>query len=334
MWDFELNPQLAKDMKQTFRFFSFLGVLITILLIGYTIEIVLANPIVNRQVAEEASLAEPAITVTQTVPLKTTATPFLPNTATPIPPTATVIPATPTPTRLSAALWKSWPVVPETVSEALKAVYRRGLAAGNVPTHFSILGDCQSEPDEFLGVYDRDQAAVLALEPALQTTINHFQGSFDRYSPTVKSGTTEGALLFALWNENRDGQCLAGEIPIDCELRVHKPVIAFIHVGTHWETRNEHYLTIIIEKLLDNGTVPVLVTKADNLEFDERINQTLAKLAEQYDLPLWNFWSSVQQLNNHGLVYGSGMYLSREAKEIHRLDAVQALDFVWRTLNE
>ncbi len=329
-----MNPQLVKDMNQTFRFFSFIGVLITILLVGYTIEIVLANPDVNRQVAAEANLAEPTIAVTKTVALKSTATPFMPDTASPFPATATVIPATPTPTRLPAEQWKSWPVVPEGVSKALKAVYRRGLAAGNVPTHFSILGDCQSEADEFLGVYDREQAAVLTPEPALQETINHFRGSFDRYSPTVKSGTTEGALLFALWNDNREGKCLAGEIPIDCELRVHKPVIAFIHVGTHWETRNERYLKILIEKLLDNGTVPVLVTKADNLEFDERINQTLANLSEQYDLPLWNFWSSVQHLNNHGLVNGSGMYLSREAKEIHRLGALQALEFVWRSLNE
>ncbi len=51
-----------------------------------------------------------------------------------------------------------------------------------------------------------------------------------------------------------------------------------------------------LERLLANGTVPILVTKADNLELDERVNNNLAALAEKYDLPMWNFWASVQDL--------------------------------------
>jgi hypothetical protein len=44
-----------------------------------------------------------------------------------------------------------------------------------------------------------------------------------------------------------------------------------------------------------------LATKADNLEGDERLNQITARLAYEYEIPLWNFWAAVQQLPGHGL---------------------------------
>jgi hypothetical protein len=185
-----------------------------------------------------------------------------------------------------------------------------------------------------MGIYDKNPDFVLQLDPALQETTANFHGSFNRYSPTVKDGSTEAALLWSLWNDNRAGLCEAGESPIDCELRVHNPVIAFIHVGTHWEARNEYYLGLIIEKLLDNGTIPIIVTKADNREFDESINQNLVKLAAQYDLPLWNFWASVQDLPNYGMLYNSNMYLSSAGLEVHQQDALKVLDYVWRELQK
>ncbi|MDY6874317.1 MAG: hypothetical protein SVR81_10190, partial [Chloroflexota bacterium] len=205
--------------------------------------------------------------------------------------------------------WKNWPVLPDAVSDTVKAIYQRGLENGNDPHAFSILGDCHSLPEVFLGLYDNDEPAVAALDEDLQETVEQFQGSFDRYSPTVVVGTTEGALLWAQWNENEEGYCEPNELPIDCELRYHKPVIAFIRIGTHWEARNEEYLRTLIEKLIDNGTVPVIVTKPDNRELDERVNHNLAKLAVEYDLPFWNFWASIQDLPNSGLSDDRDMYL-------------------------
>ena len=230
--------------------------------------------------------------------------------------------------------WKEWPVIPQGVSDFVREVYERGMANGNNPHAFSILGDCHSLPEIFLGIYDQDPQAVLQLDENLQQTVQQFQGSFDRYSPTVVVGTTEGALLWAQWNENKEGYCLPNELPIDCELRYHKPVIAFIRVGTHWEARNEDYLRTIIDKLIENGTVPVIVTKADNRELDERVNQNLAKLAVEYQLPVWNFWASVQDLPNKGLSDESDMYLSDEAYAVQRRDGLKTLDIIYRALEE
>jgi len=44
-----------------------------------------------------------------------------------------------------------------------------------------------------------------------------------------------------------------------------------------------------------------VATKADNLEGGNRINALIARLAWEYDIPLWNFWSAVQPLRYHGL---------------------------------
>lgn len=227
--------------------------------------------------------------------------------------------------------WKEWPVMP-VVSAEMRAVYQRGLKQGNNPRAFSVLGDCQSQPEVFMGVFDSDPEVIAALPESLRETVNHFAGSFDRYSPTVKDGTTEGALLWAEWNDNKEKKCTHGETPLDCELRVHRPSIVFIHIGTHWEARNYRYLKEIIERVLDHGAVPVMVTKADNRELDERVNQNIAILAAEYNLPMWNFWASVQHLPDNGMKRNSDMYLSDAGMEIHRAGALDALDAVWRAV--
>ncbi|HSM24013.1 MAG TPA: SGNH/GDSL hydrolase family protein [Anaerolineaceae bacterium] len=232
-----------------------------------------------------------------------------------------------------AESWKEWPVLPNYVSEDLREIYKKGIEDGNNPHAFSIFGDCHSLPEIFLGEFDNDPDFVKTFDPSIQETVANFQGSFDRYSPTVKIGTTEGALLWPLWNDNEEGKCEPNENAVDCELRVHKPSIVIIQVGTHYESRNEQYMIRILEKLLDNGIIPIIVTKADNRELDERINETLVRLAAQYDIPLWNFWASVQHLVTQGIDPDDDMYLTDDAYTIHQEDGIKVLDFVWHTLN-
>ncbi len=284
----------------------------------------------------------PAIapTATTPAPLRPRRVSIHPNpTATGALPVEAAPPPAPTPTVEVIQLprtvdnWKDWPVMP-LVSEQMRQVYRNGPANGADPHAFSILGDCQSLPEVFMGVYDANPEAYYNLPPNLKETVIQFAGSFNRYSPTVKDASTAGALLWAEWNDNREGQCTPGETPIDCELRVHRPSIVLIHIGTHWEARNQHYLDILIRKILDAGAVPVLATKADNRELDERVNRGMAELALKSNLPLWNFWGALKSMPNQGLIQNSDMYLSEPALEIHRRSALEALDTVWRALKE
>jgi hypothetical protein len=241
----------------------------------------------------------------------------------------------PTPTPHPAE-WKSWSVIP-TVDLSLKRIYDRGLSLGNDPHSFSIFGDCQTRPDEFFGVFEEDADLLASLSPELRETIENFKGSFKRESSTAQDGTTPGALLWDQWHRGEYG-CTFAETPVECELRTHRPSFVIIQVGTHFESRNTEYLRKIILQLMDEGVIPILATKADNREKDERINRDMAMLAAEYDLPLWNFWAAVSDLPNRGLYTRTDrplqgdIYLTDEAAQIHRMTGLEALNVVWRAV--
>ena len=230
--------------------------------------------------------------------------------------------------------WKDWPVIPN-IDPSLRAIYEYGQILGNDPHAFSIFGDCQSRPDAFFGVFETNPAMLMSLSPELQETVDNFRGSFNRESPTSQDGTTPGALLWTQWHQG-NFTCSFSETPVDCELRIHQPSFVIIQIGTHFESRNTEYLRRIITQLMDAGVVPILATKADNREKDDRINNDMAMLAFEYDLPLWNFWAAVSDLPNRGLYTRNDrplqgdIYLTDDAARIHRLTGLEALNAVWR----
>ena len=233
--------------------------------------------------------------------------------------------------------WKSWPVIPETIDTSLQKVYESGLALGNDPHAFSIFGDCQARPDEFFGLFETDSELIETLSPELRETVEYFHGSFNRESPTAQDGTTPGALFWNQWHRGEYG-CSLAETPVECELRIQHPSFVIIQIGTHFESRNAEYLERVILQLLDAGVVPILATKADNRERDERVNRDMAMLATEYDLPLWNFWAAVSDLPDRGLYTREDrplqgpIYLTEEASVRHRMTGLEALNAVWRVV--
>jgi hypothetical protein len=241
----------------------------------------------------------------------------------------------PSPT-LSPDEWKTWPVIP-IVDPTIRAIYEYGQTLGNDPRAFSLFGDCQARPDEFFGVFETNADFLKSLSPDLKETVANFEGSFNRESPTAQDGTTPGALLWTQWHQGQF-TCTFAETPVECELRIHHPSFVIIQIGTHFESRNTEYLRKIIVQLIDQGIVPILATKADNREKDERVNRDMARLASEYDLPLWNFWAAVSDLPNHGLYtredrpLQGDIYLTEEAARIHRMTGLEALNVVWRAV--
>jgi hypothetical protein len=225
------------------------------------------------------------------------------------------------------------PIVPGRARQ----IYQIGQSLGNDPHAFSVFGDCQSEPNVFMGVYETDATVVASLSPDLQETARWFTGSFNRLSPTVKGGTTTGALLWSAWHQNKF-TCTVYESPVTCELRLHKPAFVIIHVGTHYENRNADYMRTIIDQLIAAGVVPILASKADDRELDDRVNAAYAQIAVEYNIPFWNFWAAVSGLPNRGLytrpdaTYQGDLYLTDSAAAIHRLSALQVLDLVRRAV--
>ena len=245
--------------------------------------------------------------------------------------------------------WKELPIFPESISDRMREVHKKGLAMGNDPRSFIRVGDCNSKNPDFLTGFDGKYN--LGEFTYLQPTIDYFKGSFGRYNQTANPGHTTSRLVVSFWN---NGDCLANEPMLECQFRLDNPSIAFISLGTidakydyKYPTSFERNLRRIIEKTLENGIVPILVTKADNLEGDYSINATIARLAIEYEIPLWNFWRSAQALEHAGLEPDmehlnylseppstdfSSPYSLYYAKEVRNLNGLQMLNFLLQEL--
>jgi hypothetical protein len=241
--------------------------------------------------------------------------------------------------------WMNWPVVPDLTDTAIE-IYRRGLANGNDPRRFSKVGDCQNVPSMFLSIFDHEGYFSLGEYDYLQPTIDYFDGSFSRESQAVRRGFNAASIVSPFWADPE--MCESGETPLECEFRLYRPSIAIISLETWWDSAPENYekyVRQIIEDTIAHDVVPILSTKADNLEGDYQINYILASLAVEYDIPLWNFWAAVQPLPNHGLM-DDGFHLTwatnhfdderkmRNAWPWRNLTALQVLDAVRIALDE
>jgi hypothetical protein len=252
--------------------------------------------------------------------------------------TATITP-TPTPdTRPLPEDWRSWPIVPD-LPEHLIDVYWSGIERGNDPTHFSKVGDCGLIPEAFFGIYDEPGRYTLSAPYAyLQETIDQFSGSFAREGYVLKGGMNFPAVFSPLRADPT--VCLPGETPLECEIRVWKPTFIFINIENRYDGRSvegyEEYLRRTVEYALQNGVVPFLATKADNVEGDHRYNLAIARVAYEYDLPLWNFWLAVQPLPDHGIDWATdayGFHLTVDAWNVRSAVGLRTLDRAWRTVN-
>jgi hypothetical protein len=225
-------------------------------------------------------------------------------------------------------------------------IYQFGLTLGNNPRVFTRVGDCNSVPPDFLGAFDNPQAYRLAGPfAALQEVVDHFAGSFSRDSQAAAAGFSAAAILDPAWANLR--LCQPGETPLACEYRLARPSFALIGVGTNstWQREADYELGLraIIQFSLDRGVVPILSTKADNLEGDDRLNTVVIRLAAEYDLPLWDFALAARRLPDHGLggdryhlTWGPPVFDDPQRLtfgwQVRNLGALQALDAVWRAV--
>jgi len=255
---------------------------------------------------------------------------------------------------LDPAAWMSMPVIPGSVSERTLEIYAAGQALGNDPHAFSRMGDCDSQPFSFLGDFDEGPGAyVLGDDYAyLQVVIDYFQGSYGRTGVVAKDGFSTASALSPLWAD--PDLCEVNETPLACEVRLHKPAFMLILLGTndyHVPERFERNMPVILDFLVQNGVVPILATKADNLESDHSINEAIAMLAYEYQVPLWNYWLAVQSLPNHGIRTDNNYTPTHPGFEDHlpndftdpwkmtfgfpirNLTALQMLDLVMRSVN-
>lgn len=241
--------------------------------------------------------------------------------------------------------WTQQPVLPA-VSQHARDIYQRGLSLGTDPRHFSKIGDCQNIPQYFLGIFDDPATPLFQYEEDLRATVSQFEGSWKRKSKAVKTGFNIASVLSPLYADPEE--CTRGETPLDCELRLYRPSIVLISMETWPGDRPieyyELYLRQILNQVIELGAVPIVATKADNLEGNHAINAMVARVAAEYDIPLWNFWAAVQPLPDHGLLEdafhltnGPNFFSDEEAMKmawpVRNLTGLQTIATVWKAVS-
>ena len=245
-------------------------------------------------------------------------------------------------TERSCQDWASWPVIPA-VDERMRELYQRGQASGNNPQAFSKIGDGEISTAWFFTAFDLGEAYYeLGPYQDLARTIEYFSGSFGRIGTAARRGFSTHKILDPAMSDA--SLCEADESPLTCELRLHRPAFAILSLGTNQVWRPDEFeagMRLILDILLSQNVVPILSTKGDNLEGDHGINRTIVCLAQEYHVPLWNFWAAIQPLPAHGLqpdlehlTYGTPDFSDTRAMQtawtVRNLTALQVLDAVWR----
>ncbi len=206
-------------------------------------------------------------------------------------------------------------------------------SSGRDPNKFTVVGDCNAEPNAYLGRVAAGLYQVPSDHPYLLASISRFGKSFPHWSIAAKGGFRASSLLDVSWAD--PAECRAGENPLTCELRRSNAGFAFIELGTGdqflWKEFDKNYRAIL-DTTLRYGVLPIAVTKADNLEAqagapNHAINDTIRKLAAEYGVPLLDFWQAAQGLPNGGLIDegNADFHLSPAGSDLHLLVTLQTL---------
>lgn len=204
---------------------------------------------------------------------------------------------------LTAHDWRKWPIVPE-FSPHAEEILREAVQNLNLDSHtFSKVGDCHMTAGTFLAGYANGK---YSMPDGTYETVQWFSKSMIADNMTAVNGYGINTVFDPAFGLSAGyNQCSSNETPLDCELRTRRPIIVLVGMGTNWipnaEVSFEKYLRQVVDNVLETGALPILATKADNVEGDWKLNQVIAQVAYDYDLPLVNVWRSVQDLPNHGL---------------------------------
>jgi hypothetical protein len=128
-----------------------------------------------------------------------------------------------------------------------------------------------------------------------------------------------------------------GEGPLACELRQTNASIVIVELGTGdqfgWQEFEPHFREIV-DYVLRVGALPILVTKADDLDHQqggapsEFINDVIRRVAEEKQLPLIDFHAATRSLPNFGLLDEGNFdfHLSPAGSDLHLQGTLQMLN--------
>jgi LysM repeat protein len=295
---------------------------------------------------------EPTATPTLTpTPVPATATPIV-VTATPRGPTPTIDPnVTPTatplpPDNVNGIQLDQFVIMPPAVRENVKQIFATGQTLGNDPHRFSKVGDSIIEQPHYMVKFDTPDYN-LGQYAYLQAVLNYYRGSYGRDSLSVRRGLHSWSWNNPTWADK--DQCLPDEGPIACEYRVNNPSVSFIVLGSNDVGVPAYFrksMEALVQFTIDQGVIPIIVTKADRHEGDSNINNTiLTETAAKFNVPLLDFDAVAGTMPNRGVDPADGTHLTfyyahdysvpaafTKGHAVHDLTSVIMLDRLWRLL--
>lgn len=226
------------------------------------------------------------------------------------------------------------------VAQHILQIYQDGQAQGRNLHNFSVIGDCQSIPFVFMGPFGRGDLEPGSADNYLWDAIHQFKGSLLRWSVTSRGGFTAASILNPIQADQ--SYCKPGETPLTCEYRLNNPAFVFITLETWLDLntvdRYETYLRQILDYVIEHGTIPILLTKADSAEVlngNYVINPAIVRVARDYDVPVVNFWKSAQYLPNGGIDPArDGFHLSQEGYNLKNTLSLRALYNIWQAVEQ
>lgn len=287
---------------------------------GTAVDVTAPPPTATKTSRPGASATAPAPTLTASV----TPVNFVPSATAVVPPTFT---HTPAPSNTPVPPLSSTPGQPPSgafnpglylsgVSNHAREIYLAGQARGNRADVFSKVGDSITVYWQFLIRIGQSQYNLRDygyLEEATQhflVTRARNGNSYVNTSLAAKSGWSSFAVLAPSLADKT--YCQTNESPLMCEYRLTRPAIALIMLGTndiYNSYSNEGYeanLRRIVSDSIAMGVIPVLSTvppfQLSGFEGrTEQINALVWKVAQENDIPVWDYHAALLTLPNQGL---------------------------------
>lgn len=191
-----------------------------------------------------------------------------------------------------------------------KQLYAAALKSGRAAGMATVVGDCNSEYMVFFGRLANGGTSLSASGQAgLVSVAQRWGKSFYRASLATHGSFGAATVLDPTWADAK--KCSSGENPVACEMRNSNASVVFISLGTGdtftWQNFEANYRAVI-DTVIANHALPILVTKADDLEFYQggapkgAINDTIRRLGAAYGLPVMDFALATRALPEYGLM--------------------------------
>jgi hypothetical protein len=239
-----------------------------------------------------------------------------------------------------------------------REIFLKGKSLGNRPNVFSRVGDSISASAYFLTPIGRGQYNLGAYG-YLSGVIEYFSQANARVGNSFVNpplAARDGWSAFNVLQTRTTPDPICGLEPyLICEYNLVKPSVALIMFGTNDSGSGvpeqfEGNLRQIVQISIDHGVIPVLSTmpprpvNADQIARVTTFNNVIRTVAQQYGVPLWDYFAVMDKAPNSGLgpdnlhpsipPGGATAYFTPENLQygytIRNLMALQVLDVLWR----